>query len=97
MNGYVLTTQAQQDIDQIWFYIARDNPKAADGVIESFHYHFRSLARHPRLGRARENLAPSLRSFPIGSYVLFYRPTESAIEIVRVLHGAREIQRSLFQ
>jgi len=36
-------------------------------------------------------LAARLRSFPVGSYVIFYRPMENGVEIVRVLHGARDL------
>jgi toxin ParE1/3/4 len=44
----------------------------------------------PQLGRRREELSPRLRSFPVGRYVIFYRPLENGIEIARVLHGARD-------
>ena len=47
------------------------------------------------MGRPRGELAPRLRSFPVGPYVLFYRPTPNGIEVARVLHGARDIP-SLF-
>jgi len=48
------------------------------------------------MGRAREELAASLRSFPFGRYVIFYVPFEDGIDVVgidvvRVLHGARDI------
>jgi toxin ParE1/3/4 len=45
----------------------------------------------PELGRLREELSPRLRSFPVGRYVIFYRPMENRIEIARVLHGARDL------
>ena len=44
----------------------------------------------PQLGRKREELLPHLRSFPLGNYVIFYRLMENEIEIVRILHGARD-------
>jgi plasmid stabilization system protein ParE len=43
------------------------------------------------LGRARLELAPNLRSLLVGDYVMFYRPIDDGIEVVRVLHGARDI------
>jgi toxin ParE1/3/4 len=45
----------------------------------------------PGIGRQREDLAPRLRGFPFGNYVIFYRPMENGVEIVRVLHGARDL------
>lgn len=43
------------------------------------------------MGRARDELAAGLRSFPIGHYVLFYERVTDGIALVRVLHGARDI------
>ena len=45
----------------------------------------------PEIGRPREDLAARLRSFPVGSYIIFYRPMEYGVEIARVLHGARDL------
>jgi toxin ParE1/3/4 len=44
------------------------------------------------MGRARPELAPELRSFPVKRYVLYYRPDADGIELVRVLDGARNIE-----
>jgi toxin ParE1/3/4 len=48
------------------------------------------------MGRVRDELVPSLRSFPVGKYVIFYRPIENGIEIARILHGARDLP-SIFE
>ncbi len=45
------------------------------------------------MGRKREELAPLLRSFPVGNYVIFYRPASGGIQIIRVLHGARDVSK----
>lgn len=42
-------------------------------------------------GRARSDLAPSLRSFPVGSYLIFYVPLSDGIEVVRVMSGRQDI------
>jgi len=51
------------------------------------------LAENPLAGRVREELAPDVRSFPVGNYLLFYRPTQNGVELIRVLHGARDLRR----
>jgi len=91
MNQYRISAQARFDLDEIWFYIAQDNPDAADGFIQLFVSRFPKLAAFPQIGRQRSELADRLRSFPVGRYVIFYRPLENGIEIVRVLHGARDL------
>ncbi|TAE60722.1 MAG: type II toxin-antitoxin system RelE/ParE family toxin [Nostocales cyanobacterium] len=48
------------------------------------------------MGKLCDELAPSLRSFPVGKYLLFYRSVVDGIELVRVIHGARDIQ-NLFE
>ena len=56
---------------------------------------FLLLARHPFVGELRDEVLPNLRCFPVGSYAIYYRPcltAEVAIDIIRVLHAARDIQ-----
>ncbi len=90
MKQYRVAGAARTDLDEIWFYIAQDNVDAADKFIRVIVSRFSRLAAMPQLGRRREELSPRLRSFPVGRYVIFYRPMENGIEIARVLHGARD-------
>ena len=85
--------QARADLAEIWRYIAADNPAAARRLLERIEAVARLLAERPLMGRPRPNLAPGLRSFPVGAYVLYYRPVSAGIRIVRVLHGARDLGR----
>jgi toxin ParE1/3/4 len=91
MSEYRLTQEARQDLDEIWLYIAEDNPPAADDLLDALYERFVLLAQQPFLGRARPELAPNLRSFPVGNYVIFYRPIDDGVEIARVLRGSRDI------
>lgn len=52
---------------------------------------FDSLAATPGLGRVRSELSPWLRILPVGNYLVIYQPIETGVEIVRVLHGARDL------
>jgi len=91
MNSFRLSPAARSDLDGIWFYIALDDPEAADKFIRAIISRFPKLAAMPELGRQRGELSPRLRSFPVGRYVIFYRPMENEIEVVRILHGARDL------
>jgi len=82
---------AETDILEIWDYIADDNLAAADRWVDQLGEHFQMLATQPMMGRARDELAPGVRSFPFGRYVVFYVPLDHGIDVVRVLHGARDI------
>ena len=49
------------------------------------------LSEQPKAGRERPELAPGLRSFPVGNYLLFYLPLPGGIDLVRVLSGYMDI------
>lgn len=94
MPRVVVRPRADHDLFEIASYIARDDPAAADRLIDATEDKFRLLATSPKLGRPRTELARRLRSLPFGSYVIFYRPINDGIEVVRILHGKRDLRRA---
>lgn len=84
--------EARSDLADIWSYIASDNSRAADRVISNIMKHCEMLSRMPRMGRLRVELAPELRSFAVGDYVIFYRFKEREIFVARVLSGDRDLE-----
>jgi toxin ParE1/3/4 len=92
MPFIVQRPQAITDRAEIWDYIADDSEGRADTFIDLLDRKIHTLARRPNIGRAREELAEGLRSFPVGRYIIFYRAVPKGIEIVRVLHGARDLE-----
>ncbi len=92
MKRVKIAASARRDLDEIWLFIAEDDPKAADRFHDLLHSKFVALAKQPLIGRARDDLSPGLRSFPVGSYVVYYCDTPSFVEVVRVLHGALDLE-----
>jgi toxin ParE1/3/4 len=88
--------RAKSDLVEIWDYIADDSEARADAFLDRIDQKFRTLAQRPGIGRLRDELAEGLRSFPVGRYVVFYRPLPEGVEIVRVLHGARDLNAAFF-
>ena len=86
-----LSPRAKADLVEIWSYIADDSVANADAFVDDLNETIQLLANQPGSGRRREELAPGILSFPFRRYVIFYRANPDAIEIVRVLHGARDI------
>lgn len=82
---------ARTDILEIWDFIADDSVAAAGRWVDRLDDQFRLLATQPMMGRAREELSPGVRSFPFGRYVVFYVPIDDGIDVVRLLHGACDI------
>ncbi len=83
--------EAENDLDEIWWYIAQDNPANADNLLDEIEETCRKLARFTSMGRNRDELHPGLLSFPVGKYLIFYMPINGGIEIVRVLNGMMDI------
>ena len=91
MPVVTIRPRARIDIAEIWEYIAEDSEAQADIFIDRFDGQFQLLAIQPGLGRMREELLAGLRSFPFERYVIFYREIHNGVEIVRLLHGARDV------
>ncbi|MFC0240661.1 type II toxin-antitoxin system RelE/ParE family toxin [Rhodopseudomonas telluris] len=89
--------QAERDIAAIWRFVAEDSADAADRLLEAIEKVFDVLVQSPLVGRARPELSPKLRSFPSGSYVLYYLPLKDGVVIVRVLHGRQDISPEDFR
>lgn len=82
---------ALQDLSNIWLTIALDNPNAADRVISRIYDAEERLADFPELGRIRPELRQNLRSWAVGDYLILYRIDPDAVVIMRILHGARDL------
>ncbi len=92
MARAIFAPAAEGDLTEIYTFIASDNRAAAWSTIELLEQKTTTLAAAPGLGRAREELQSNLRSLAVGNYVIFYRPSPDGIEVVRVLHGKRDIE-----
>lgn len=79
-----------------WLFIARDSISAADRPNDDLLAAFKLLAEFPQAGRERPELGVGIRSRPVQSYVIFYRETPTQLQIVRVVHGARDITTEMF-
>jgi toxin ParE1/3/4 len=89
--------QVDTDLDVIWRYIADDNMDAADRMLDRIGDIVDMLSDNPKAGRARPEIAPFLRSFPVGNYVVFYMALEDGVEIIRVLSGYQDVHTEDFE
>ncbi|HEY3898873.1 MAG TPA: type II toxin-antitoxin system RelE/ParE family toxin [Chthoniobacter sp.] len=87
------SARAEIDLIEIWTFIARDDPAAADRQLTRIDTACRWLAENPHIGPRREDLAAGLRFYPTGNYLIFYTLLEGGIAIARVIHGARDYPR----
>ena len=90
---FALTPQARADLVNIWNYIAEDNPEQADRVLERLFDAFARLAQTPGMGHHREDLADARHRFwAVYSYVIAYRDQIKPLEIIAIVHGARQLE-----
>lgn len=97
MSDFRLSRLAESDLDEIADYIADHNPAAAIKELESLQDRFALLATQPLMGELREELPCRPRVFCSGNYLIVYRPTDSGIEVARVVHAARDLAAILRQ
>jgi len=101
MVSILITPAAEDDLVNIWLYIARDNQDAADRVYQAVEKTFESLLAAPLMGTLYQAKRPQLegmRFFPISkfqNYVIYYREHPQGIEIVRVLHAHMDKKKRL--
>ena len=90
MMRIVRRPKAEQDLDDIYNWIADQSPANADRYIERIISTIRHVAEMPQMGVLRLPNYPKIRSFPVGSHLVFYQLIDSGIEVIRVIHGARD-------
>ena len=91
MKRYIVSADARADLDEIWDYIAsRSSAETASTFLWRLRESFASLAQSPSAGVAVPSLGEnSVRKFPVGNYLIYYRPMRGKVMIWRVLHGKR--------
>ncbi|MFY9341820.1 MAG: type II toxin-antitoxin system RelE/ParE family toxin [Planctomycetota bacterium] len=94
---------AEEDLAQAYLYIGMDSPSAADRLLDAVERAVALLQARPRAGRVcqfRSPRARGLRSWVVRGFenwLIFYRAGRGDIEVVRFVHGARDIPRLLDQ
>jgi toxin ParE1/3/4 len=91
-SRFIRTAQAEEDLIDIWSYIAADNARAADRLLDTLDEKSQLLADNPRLGAERPDIATGVRAWRVANYLILYREIGDGVEIVRYAHGARRLQ-----
>ena len=90
---------ALNDLEEQAEYIRMRNPRAALRFLDAAEAVLRQLASMPGIGQSYETTNPlyqDLRCFPVPklpSHIVYYKPLADGIIVIRVLHGARDIDR----
>lgn len=93
MGRFSLAPAAKDDLAEIAKYIQEQGSEgAARRVLLEMHHSMQALADMPGMGHLRQDLSDeSLRFWSVYSYLIIYRPETQPLQIIRILHGARDI------
>lgn len=92
-----IVEDAKVDLREIGDYIAEDNPRAAKRLVVELRTACHDLGQFPQkfpVVKEREGLAVHRR--PHGAYSIFYVISDKGVEVLRVLHSGRDLERLLF-
>ena len=84
--------QAENDLEAIGDFIAKDSPRRAISFIRELRAQCVKIACSPQGYRRRPEFQENLRSCAYGNYVIFFAENGVLVQIVRVLHGAMDIE-----
>ncbi len=84
--------QAESDLETIGDYIAQDNPRRAMTFVRELRRQCRKITEAPQAYRPRPELGKGLRSCAYGNYLVFFFEEPGLVRIVRVLHGAMDLE-----
>lgn len=86
----VRSPAAENDLIDIWCSAALENPSSADRFLETIANRILQLTIFPDSGPRRPDIAPDARTLVIGNYLVLYRHVPMKVEILRIVHGARD-------
>ena len=95
-----ITAVAESDVDEIWEYIAQDEPDAVTAFVLRLEEQINTLERFPKrcpLVRENELLGTAYRHLVYGNYRTIFKIIESRVIIMRVLHGARLLDMGMLE
>ena len=97
MNRFVLTGPAKRDLDQIKsFTLEKAGPRITRRVMRDIRAALKLVGRVPGTGHVREDLTGRpVKFWPIYSYLIVYDPESKPIQILRILHGMRNVEEIL--
>lgn len=90
------TARARADLLAISLDVAAADPGATDRLFDRLEARVHILETFAEAGRARPDIAPDARALVEWPYLILYRLGPRGVQVVRVLHGARHIDRALF-
>ena len=94
---YRLASLARSDLQEMSRYVGKRNPAAAEKILDELIDRFELIGSQPAIGAPRDDLLEGMRHTVVGRYVIYYRSAKKGIDILRVIHGSRDIDAIEFE
>ena len=93
--SYALTPSAKADLEEIWCFIAEDNPAEADKLEADIYHACEMLVTHPVIGNIRPAwTSKSVRFWPVRkNFLIVFVPDTKPLEILRIFNAARDVPK----
>src|SRR5271157_5247608 len=95
MRRFRVSHDAQRDLEEVFLYWAeRAGPGIADRVIDAIVERFWVLGQYPDSGRPCDDIAPGVKCFPAGKYLIYYRKIRRGVEIAHIFYATRSQKKA---
>lgn len=96
MSRYEIMPAAKRDLTEIEDHIAADNPEVARRIMLEMQATMQMLTNLPKLGHRRSDIHdPRYRFYSVYSWLIVYNPSTDPLQILRVVHGRRDLPSTL--
>ncbi|HEV2553214.1 MAG TPA: type II toxin-antitoxin system RelE/ParE family toxin [Bosea sp. (in: a-proteobacteria)] len=93
MGAIAWSQQAEEDLQAIWLWIARDSVGAAEAFLDRMIERVSILERFPEAGPSRDEIGEGARALVAERWLVLYRVTADGVQIVRIVDGARDLSK----
>jgi toxin ParE1/3/4 len=89
--NFILAPSSIRDLDRLSEYFLATNVEAGERLFKTLNQKFYNLTQFPNIGKPYPHLAPKIRGLLVEKYIIFYRVTETEVEIVRIVDGRQDL------
>jgi len=89
--NFILAPSTTHDLNRLSQYFLETNVEAGERLFKALNQKFYHLTQFPNIGKPYPHLDPNIRGLLVEKYIIFYRVTETQVEIVRVVDGRQDL------
>jgi toxin ParE1/3/4 len=91
--NFILAPSSTRDLCRLSQHFLDTNVEAGERLFKALNQKFYNLTQFPNLGKPYPHLDPNIRRLLVERDIIFYRVTETQVEIVRVVDGRQDLTK----